>query len=171
MLLKENVVMRTIDFAPLFRSTIGFDRLFDALDEGNSRPSWPPYNIEKSSDNRYRITMALAGFGPEEVDVIQQGNTLLVTGQKAAEQHQQEMLHQGLAFRNFRQSFSLADHMKVAGANLQNGLLSVDLVREVPEELKPRRIQVGAANNAANLSQDSRPKLVDQGPEQQSNAA
>jgi molecular chaperone IbpA len=115
------------------------------LDETSSRPSWPPYNIEKNGDDRYRIRMGIAGFGQQEVDVTQQGSTLVVTGQKAAESDQQEMLHQGLAFRNFRQIFNLADHLKVAAADLQNGLLSIELDREVPEELNPGVSKLKAA--------------------------
>jgi molecular chaperone IbpA len=137
----EDVAMRTFDFAPLYRSTIGFDRLFDLLDT-NARPDWPPYNIEKKGDNEYRISMAIAGFSSDEVELIQQGPSLIITGQKKAEQDERQMLHQGLAFRTFKQTFSLADHMKVAGASLENGLLSIDLVREIPEQLKPRRIEI-----------------------------
>jgi molecular chaperone IbpA len=133
--------MRTFDFAPLYRSTIGFDRLFDLLDT-NARPDWPPYNIEKKGDNEYRISMAIAGFSSDEVELIQQGPSLIITGQKKAEQDERQMLHQGLAFRTFKQTFSLADHMKVAGASLENGLLSIDLVRDIPEQLKPRRIEI-----------------------------
>jgi molecular chaperone IbpA len=133
--------MRTFDFAPLYRSTIGFDRLFDLLDT-SARPDWPPYNIEKKGDNEYRISMAIAGFSPDEVELIQQGPSLIITGQKKTEQDERQMLHQGLAFRTFKQSFSLADHMKVVGASLENGLLSIDLVREIPEQLKPRRIDI-----------------------------
>ncbi len=136
--------MKTYDFAPLFRSTVGFDRLFDLIDS-SVRPDWPPYNIEKRGENQYRISMALAGFGPNEIELIQQGNTLVVMGEKTrTEQDYQELLHQGLAFRNFKQTFNLAAHVKVAGANLENGLLSIELVREVPEQLKPRRIEVGS---------------------------
>jgi molecular chaperone IbpA len=164
--------MRTYDFAPLFRSTIGFDRLLDMVDESSARPAWPPYNIEKSSDDRYRIKMAIAGFSPQEVDVTQQGNTLIVTGQRAADQNGSEMLHQGLAFRNFRQTFSLADHVKVAAADLENGMLSIDLVREMPEELKPRRIHIGGQTTPTISARDSRPQLVDQqDPERQSRLA
>jgi molecular chaperone IbpA len=162
MLLKENVAMRTYDFNPLFRSTIGFDRLLDMLDDGAPRSAWPPYNIEKSSDDRYGIKMAVAGFSPQEIDITQQGNTLVVTGQKAPDQDHREMLHQGLAFRNFRQTFNLADHVKVSAADIENGLLSIDLVREVPEELKPRRIQIGSRASPTISGQDNRPKLADQ---------
>jgi molecular chaperone IbpA len=151
--------MRNYDFAPLFRSTVGFDRLFDMLENG-TRPDWPPYNIERSGENQYRISMAIAGFGPSEIELTQQGNTLWVTGQKKAEPAHQEMLHQGLAFRNFKQTFNLADHVKVTAANLENGLLSVELVREVPEQLKPRRIEVVSAASTL-LRQDTSPKIAD----------
>jgi len=144
MLLEENVVMRTFDIAPLYRSTVGFDRLFDMLDTA-ARPSWPPYNIEKSGDSTYRITMAIAGFGPNDIELTQHGTKLLVAGRKQNQQQQPELLHQGLTLRDFEQTFNLADHVKVAAANLENGLLSIELVHEVPEPLKPRRIDIGAA--------------------------
>ncbi len=153
--------MRTYDFTPLFRSTVGFDRLFDMI-ESSVRPDWPPYNIEKTGENQYRISMAVAGFGQSDIELIQQGNTLLITGQKKPEPQQQELLHQGLASRNFRQTFNLADHLKVASADLENGLLMVDLVREIPEQFKPRRIELGrraasvaAQNNQQTLAQAS----------------
>lgn len=161
--------MRTFDFVPLFRSTVGFDRLLDMIDN-TARPDWPPYNIEKRGENQYRISMALAGFAPHEIELVQQGNTLSVTDQKTRSQDQQEMLHQGLAYRNFKQTFSLADHVKVAGANLGNGLLSVELIREIPEEFKPRRIEVGSATTSL-PAQASRPELVSRQQNQQTNAA
>jgi molecular chaperone IbpA len=154
--------MRSFDFAPLYRSTVGFDRLFDMLDNG-VRSDWPPYNIEKTGENDYRITMAIAGYSPEEVELTQHGPELIVTGQKKPEQGDRQVLHQGLAIGNFRQVFKLADHVKVASATLQNGLLSVDLAREIPEELKPRRIAIGSADAAENagkkkqISQDTEP--------------
>jgi molecular chaperone IbpA len=167
MLLKEDVAMRTYDFSPLFRSTVGFDRLFDMLDNG-ARPDWPPYNIEKVGDDQYRISMALAGFGSNEIELIQQGNILTVTGQKKTEAARNEgMLHQGLAFRNFKHSFNLADHVKVASAKLENGLLSVELVREIPEQLKPRRIELASTI----ASQDNQPRLTDDQPEPQRKVA
>jgi molecular chaperone IbpA len=142
-LLQEDVVMRTYDFAPLFRSTVGFDRLFDMIDS-TVRPDWPPYNIEKTGESQYRISMAIAGFGPDEIELTQQGNVLLITGQKKTDEKHHEMLHQGLASRNFKQTFNLADHVKVTAAELENGMLVVDLLREVPEQLKPRRIALGS---------------------------
>ncbi len=153
--------MRTYDFTPLFRSTVGFDRLFDMIDS-SVRPDWPPYNIERTGENQYRISMAIAGFAPDEIELVQQSNTLLITGQKKTESKQQEMLHQGLASRNFKQTFNLADHVKVASADLENGLLLVELVREIPEQLKPRRIELGfhgatltGQNNQQRLAQEN----------------
>ena len=150
--------MRTLDYTPLFRSTVGFDRLFDLIDSG-TRPDWPPYNIEKRGENDYRISMAVAGFGPEEIDLVQEGNTLTVSGEKRrTAEDSREMLHQGLAFRNFRQTFNLAAYVKVDSASLENGLLSIQLVREIPEQLKPRQIQLNAPQGSVS-SQDNQPKL------------
>ncbi len=143
MFLKEDVDMRTADFAPLYRSTVGFDRLFEMLDN-SIRPEWPPYDIERIDDNAYRISMAVAGFSPEEIELTQQGSVLFIVGKKEAENTQRKgMLHHGLAFRSFRQSFNLADHVKVKGANLVNGMLTIDLERELPEALQPRRFTIG----------------------------
>lgn len=153
-----HAVSQTYDFAPLFRSTVGFDRLFDLVDSG-VRPDWPPYNIEKHGEDQYRISMAIAGFAPGEIELVQQGNTLLITGQKKTELKQQEMLHQGLASRSFKQTFNLADHVKVASADLENGLLVVELVREVPEQLRPRRIEVGS-RTATLTGQDNQKRLA-----------
>jgi molecular chaperone IbpA len=146
--------MRTYDFSPLYRSTIGFDRLlFDMLDQtarGEAPPNWPPYNIERTGDDDYRITMALAGFAPDEIELLQKENTLFVAGHKNAEQEQgAEVLHRGIATRPFRQSFNLAEHLKVVGAEFENGLLTVELKREVPEALKPRRIEIGTGDGQA----------------------
>jgi molecular chaperone IbpA len=161
--------MRTYDFAPLFRSTVGFDRLFDMLDN-STRPDWPPYNIERRGENEYRISMAIAGFAPDEIELTQHGNTLLVSGQKKTEQHHQELFHNGLVFRNFKQTFSLADHVKVAAAKLEHGLLSVELVREIPEQLKPRRIEIGSPG-AMSSAQDNQAKLADPDAGRQNKAA
>lgn len=151
--------MRTFDFAPLYRSTVGFDRLFELLDTATTaKPDWPPYNIEKTGENEYRITMAVAGFRPEEVELTQQGNTLLVAGKKVADADGRQMLHQGIAFRNFTQTFNIADYVRVSAATLRDGLLSVDLVREVPEQLKPRRIEI--ASTTAEQS-DGRVRQID----------
>src|SRR3954465_4131963 len=140
--------MRSPEFAPLFRSTVGFDRLFDML-ENSVRTDWPPYNIEKVSDNAYRITMAVAGFTPEEVELTKHGPELIVVGQKTPEENQPQMLYRGLATGNFKQVFKLADHMKVADASLENGVLSIGLVREIPEEMRPRRIAIASGAGAA----------------------
>lgn len=162
--------MRSFDFAPLYRSTVGFDRLFDMLDNG-VRSDWPPYNIEKVGENDYRITMAIAGYSPEEVELTQHGPELIVSGQKKSDQGDRQILHQGLAIGNFRQVFKLADHVKVARAALENGLLSVDLVREVPEELKPRRIAIGSAEDAAVAGDAGKKKQISQDAEPQRKAA
>lgn len=147
--------MRTFD--SLYRTTVGFDRLFDMLDSG-TRTDWPPYNIEKVGENDYRIAMAIAGFSTDEVELTQHGPELVVIGQKSDEPAGRQLLHQGLAFRSFRQTFKLADHMKIAGASLDNGLLTIDIVREIPEELKPRRISIGSGDTPAvskQISQDT----------------
>ncbi|HTJ58032.1 MAG TPA: Hsp20 family protein [Devosiaceae bacterium] len=137
--------MRTIDFAPLYRSTVGFDQLFEMLDS-SARPDWPPYDIERLSEDRYRITMAVAGFGRGDIELTQQGNTLLIAGEKKADKEERQLLYKGIADRSFRQTFNLADYMRVADASLQDGLLAIDVVREVPEQLKPRRIEIGSAS-------------------------
>jgi len=163
--------MRTFDFTPFYRSTVGFDRLFDMLDAGQARSDWPPYNIEKRGEDQYRISMAVAGFAPNEIELTQHGNTLVVAGEKKAEKDQREILHQGIAFRHFRQTFNLADHVKVVAANLENGLLSVELVREVPEQLKPRRIAIGASISTPVPAQDNKPIELDQSVDHPSKAA
>ena len=149
--------MRTFDISPLYRSTVGFDRLFDLLD--TARPDWPPYNIEKKDENEYRISMAIAGFGSDEIELTQHNTTLIVTGQKKAQEKERQLLHQGIAFRNFKQTFNLADHVRVSAASLENGLLSIDLVQDVPEQLKPRRIEIGGD---ASKAQDNRPRQINQ---------
>jgi molecular chaperone IbpA len=151
--------MRTFDFAPLYRSTVGFDRLFDMLDS-SIRPDWPPYDIEKLDGDRYRISMAVAGFAVDEIELTQEGNSLLVSGAKAQADGKREYLHQGIANRSFKQTFSLADHVKVEGAALENGLLAITLVREVPEQLKPRRIPIGGA--VADGSSKEEPRQIEQ---------
>jgi molecular chaperone IbpA len=136
------------DFTPLYRSSVGFDRLFQLLDEAASTEtqSYPPYNIERLGDNEYRITMAVAGFGPADVAIEAKGNSLTVTGKKADKApHVGEMLHQGIAARGFERKFQLADHVEVKGADMDNGLLHIALERRVPEALKPRQIPIGGA--------------------------
>jgi len=140
--------MDRFDFSPLFRSTIGFDRLTRLVDAAtrvdNAALAYPPYNIEKTGEDAYRLTMAVAGFSPEEVDVTVQENSLLVTGKAKKDGEESRYLHRGIARRTFERRFSLADHIKVVGATLQNGMLHVDLVHEVPEAAKPRKIQIGS---------------------------
>ncbi len=134
--------MRNQELTPLYRSTVGFDRLFDLL-ENTVRSEWPPYDIEKLSDDEYRISMAVAGFKQSEIEITQQGSDLLVSGQKHAPDDGRHLLHRGIATRSFKQVFSLADHVKVTKATLDDGLLSISLVREIPEQLKPRKIDIG----------------------------
>ncbi len=146
------------DFSPFYRSTVGFDRLFNMLDQATrveSMTNWPPYNIEKAGDDQYRITMAVAGFSPDEIELTQHESTLLVTGNKHSESEGTQILHRGIATRAFKQTFSLADHVKVKGASLENGLLMIELVREVPEELKPRRIAISTSTQPKALAQDN----------------
>jgi molecular chaperone IbpA len=141
------MVMGRFDFSPLFRSTIGFDRLTRLVDAATRVDSaslaYPPYNIEKTGEDAYRLTMAVAGFSPAELDITVQENTLLVTGKAQKEDDNGGYLHRGIARRAFERRFSLADHMKVVGASLDNGMLSVDVVHEVPETAKPRTIKIG----------------------------
>jgi molecular chaperone IbpA len=139
--------MRQLDFTPLYRSTIGFDRLVQLLDsvtgfEGEVA-TYPPYNIERLGDNEYRITMAVAGFGSDEIKIEVKESTLLVRGEKQTETKDREFLHRGIAQRSFERRFQLADYVEVKGADLKDGLLHVDLVRNLPERMKPRTIQVG----------------------------
>jgi len=138
--------MDRFDFSPLFRSTIGFDRLTRLVDAASRVDSaalaYPPYNIEKTDEDAYRLTMAVAGFSPDEVDVTVHENSLLVTGKSKKEEDDGRYLHRGIARRAFERRFSLADHIKVTGASLDNGMLHVDLVHEVPEAAKPRKIAI-----------------------------
>ena len=139
--------MSLIDFSPPFRSTVGFDRLArlaeEALDAGNGA-SYPPYNIERQGDYAYRITLAVAGFREDELNVEARENALVVSGEKSPQEKETAYLFKGIARRNFKRVFRLADHVKVDGADLANGLLTIDLVHEVPEEKKPRRIAIGS---------------------------
>jgi molecular chaperone IbpA len=143
--------MHAFDFSPLFRSTIGFDRMQrlveSALESDDSNWSYPPYNIESKGENAYRITMAVAGFGPDELDVTAKENTLVVSAKSKQDEDPKTYLHRGIAGRAFERRFELADFIKVAGATLENGLLHVDLVREVPEEKKPRKVEIVTGSN------------------------
>jgi molecular chaperone IbpA len=137
--------MRNFDLAPLYRATVGFDRLADLMDRalvGDAAPTYPPYNIEKTAENAYRISIAVAGFGPEDLAVEVKENTLFVTARKAPETVERTYLHRGIATRAFERKFALADHLKVSGAAHEHGMLHIDLIRETPEALKPRRIEI-----------------------------
>jgi molecular chaperone IbpA len=136
--------MRTYDFSPLYRSAIGFDRLAQLAEAAlrHEQPSYPPYNIELVSEDRYRISMALAGFSREELDVEVEKNALKVIGRKATDSTPRNWLHRGIAARDFEQHFQLADHVKVVAANFENGLLNIELEREIPEAYKPRKILI-----------------------------
>jgi molecular chaperone IbpA len=145
----EDYVMRHFDLSPLYRSTVGFDRLFNLLDQvgpQDAASAYPPYNIERTGENDYRVTLAVAGFAREDLSIETRENTLTIKG---AKEHlepgapKREVLHQGIAARAFERRFQLADHMVVTGASLANGLLHVDLVRQIPEAQKPRRIEIG----------------------------
>lgn len=138
--------MRSFDLSPLFRSSVGFDHLARVLDAATrldeSALSYPPYNIEKLGEDNYRITMAVAGFSENDLEITAQDHTLVVAGKARKEDGSVQYLHRGIAGRSFERRFELADHIKVVGANLVNGLLHVDLVREVPETLRPRSIKI-----------------------------
>jgi molecular chaperone IbpA len=141
--------MRSYDFSPLYRSAIGFDRLaqlFDNAQRADSQPSYPPYNIELVSDDKYRITMAVAGFSIAEIDIEAENDTLKIVGRKQKEEGTANFLHRGIAARDFEQRFQLANHIKVVGAQLENGLLNIELVREIPEALKARKIEINGDN-------------------------
>lgn len=145
--------MRTYDLTPLYRSTVGFDRLFSLLDGAangeNASPGYPPYNIERTDENAYRISIAVAGFGESDLSIEVKESALTVRGERSPEDRKSEVLHQGIAARAFERRFQLADHVQVTGARLENGLLHVELVREVPEAKKPRVIPIGSGKPAA----------------------
>lgn len=152
--------MRSYDFSPLYRQTVGFDRLLDMLDNSmeasNAPPTYPPYNIERTGDNAYRITLAVAGFNPDEISIETKENTLSVRGAKTEEtqvNQAPELLYQGIAARSFERRFQLADFVTVTGASLVNGLLHIDLLRELPEEQKPRRIEINIGEPTARIVQ------------------
>lgn len=152
--------MRQIDFAPLYRSTVGFDRLFDMLDSvpgfDAGPTAYPPYNIERLGENEYRITMAVAGFSEDELKVDVKEQILNIKGEKKAEEKERQFLHRGIAARAFERRFQLADHVEVTGAGLENGLLHVDLKRELPEAMKPRTIKI-----ATKAEKAEGPKVID----------
>ena len=146
--------MRHVDFSPLYRSTVGFDRLFTMLDtlaqpEGG-QPSYPPYNIERTAEDAYRISMAVAGFSENDISIEAHRNVLTIKGERTEEEGEdKQYLHRGIAARAFERRFQLADHVEVQGAALKNGLLHIDLKRNIPEEMKPRRIEIAASPSTA----------------------
>jgi molecular chaperone IbpA len=147
--------MRNFDFSPLWRSTIGFDHLADLIDNSlrqSVEDNYPPYNVERSGEDAYRISLAVAGFSPDDISVTAEQNTLTIEGKKP-DAPAREYLYQGIAARPFRRVFNLADHVYVKEASLRDGLLIVDLVREVPESMKPRRIPIGGAASSPQIAQ------------------
>src|SRR3974377_1087167 len=149
--------MRTFDLAPLYRSTVGFDRLFSLLDQaiGGGAPRYPPYNIERTGENEYRVTVAVAGFSEAELSVVAKEKTLTIRGDKNAKEEGKRgnVIYQGIAARAFERVFQIADFVQVKGAKLENGLLHVDLVREIPEAKKPRSIPIGNGKVLENQQQ------------------
>ena len=155
--------MTTVDFAPLFRTAIGFDRLARLVDTaaaGQDAQSYPPYNIEKTGDDTYRLTMAVAGFSADDLDMVVKDNTLVISGRVTGEAAGGEVLYRGIAGRAFERRFVLADHIVVDGADLKNGLLHVGLKRIVPEASRPRRIAIAGAAQAPTLANDAQPAAV-----------
>jgi molecular chaperone IbpA len=146
------MTMRSYDFAPLYRATVGFDRIADLMDRVLSsdvtQPTYPPYNIEKTAEDAYRISIAVAGFSPEDLTVEVRDGALHISARKAAEEAERNFLHRGIATRAFERRFALADHVRVTGAVHEHGMLHLDLVRETPEALKPRRIEIAHAAGA-----------------------
>ncbi len=139
--------MRNLDLTPLWRSSIGFDRLFDLIDESTRwvEDNYPPYNIERTAEDHYQISLALAGFTPEEISITAEQNVLTIEGRKA-DKGEHQYLYRGISARPFRRAFNLADYVEVKGASFEHGLLKVELVREVPEAMKPRRIAINAGS-------------------------
>jgi molecular chaperone IbpA len=142
--------MRHVDFSPLYRSTVGFDRLFtmlDSLAQPESTQTYPPYNIERTSEDAYRISMAVAGFAEADISIEAHRNVLTIKGERGEEQDEgREVLYRGIASRAFERRFQLADHVEVKGATMKNGLLHIELERRIPEEMKPRKIAIAAAS-------------------------
>lgn len=159
--------MRSLDFSPLYRSAIGFDRMANLLDSlsraDQTQPSYPPYNIELTGEDKYRITMAVAGFDRNEINIEVNQNNLTVSANKQAEQEQRTYLHQGIAARSFERRFQLADHVQVQSANYENGLLHIDLQRIIPEAMKPRTIPIGVQSSIGTQSTTEKLTVVPQG--------
>ena len=157
--------MRTYDLAPFYRSTVGFDRLFSLLDRAtaDASPGYPPYNIERTGENAYRISVAVSGFAQDELSIVTKENTLTIKGEKAANENgkdKSEVLYRGIAARTFERAFQLADFVQVKNASLENGLLHVDLVREIPEAKKPRSIPIASGEKAAQVVDGSTGKVA-----------
>lgn len=152
--------MTGFDFSPLFRSTVGFDRLAQMLaSRVEDTATWPPYNIEKTGESAYRVTLAVAGFGEGDLDLNVENGVLTVRGKSKAGNESAQFLHRGIAGRGFERRFQLADYVEVKAASLENGLLHVDLAREIPEAMKPRRISIGATPQAKTL--EAKPTVVE----------
>ena len=153
--------MRGFDFAPLYRATVGFDRIADLMDRALTadvaQPTYPPYNIEKTADDAYRISIAVAGFSPDELSVEVKEGALFVAARKAPETGDKTFLHRGIATRAFERRFALADHVRVSGATHEHGMLHIDLLREVPEAMKPRRIEIGRPSVAETPAIEAKP--------------
>ncbi|WP_068086986.1 Hsp20 family protein [Polycladidibacter stylochi] len=147
--------MRHFDLSPLYRSTVGFDRMLSLLDSANSdqAPAYPPYNIERTGENAYRISMAVAGFKEAELTIEAKEHTLTIHGEKAEDNEEKEVLYRGIASRAFERHFQLAEHVKVVGASLEHGLLHIDLVRELPEAMKPRKININVSSSTEERKQ------------------
>lgn len=149
--------MRSFDLTPFYRSTVGFDRLFSLLDQfaSESAPGYPPYNIERTGENNFRISVAVSGFSQNEISIVAKENTLTIKGEKAANENSQsgEVLYRGIASRAFERQFQLADFVQVKNASLENGLLHVDLVREIPEAAKPRQIPISTSASAPKVAE------------------
>ena len=156
--------MRTYDLTPFYRSTVGFDRLFSLLDQATPEgsPGYPPYNIERTGDNAYRISVAVSGFSQDELSIVAKENTLTIKGEKVVDQSKgkTEVLYRGIAARAFERVFQLADFVVVKNASLENGLLHVDLVREIPEAKKPRQIPIGGGAQPAQVTTGSAEKAA-----------
>ena len=140
--------MRTLDFSPLYRTAIGYDHVLNMLENATrgetKNTGYPPYNIEVVEQDKYQITLAVAGFAEEDIEITSEHNKLSIQGKQPSEESPRNFLHQGIAARNFERTFELADHVKVVNAELRNGLLQINLVKEIPEAMKPRRIQIGS---------------------------
>jgi molecular chaperone IbpA len=158
----EDKMRTNFDFTPYRRSTVGFDRLFDMLESGaaaQAGDNFPPFDLERVDDDRYRITLAVAGFRPEEIDIVAQQNLLIVSGRRR-EDEERQYIHRGIATRAFERRFSLADYVQVRNADLSDGILAIDLVREIPEEMKPRKVSINGAGGS-----EVRQQLGGEGPQ------